>query len=180
MRESERQAQTILCLEYNSSRSMFELTCSFHWSNDYHDCIVLRPSEEFEGYGHEINITGENQWEGLFRINESATGLRNVPVIRNVHIFAGETSVSGGFIVQSEQENFIVESCTIEQCYSLGSIAGSESGATCIIGRLPGHNSSNISILNCFSRGSITASGHAGGICGPIATEKPVAVVLSL
>ena len=151
---------TFECLEYDSTRSMFELTCSFDWSQGSHDCIVLQKDEVFEGNGHEINITGHSNWEGLFKIadstnNRGPSSLADAPVIRNVHIRGGETSDETGFVVQSEQKHFIVESCS-----STGVIQGDRGGGIC--GR---RCSGDIRIANCWSSGEIRGYG-AGGIAG--------------
>ena len=154
------------CLEYSSTRSMFELTCSFGWSQRYHDCIVLQKHEVFEGHDHEINITGHSNWEGLFQIANSSSGrgpssLTDAPVIRNVHIIGGETSQTGGFVVQSWQKHFIVDSCS-----STGVIHGTTSGHWFGGGGICGHRcSGDIRITNCWSSGEIRGD-VAGGIAG--------------
>ena len=142
------------CLEYNSSGSMLELTCSFKLKN-CNDCITLQNDEVFEGHGHEISITSCFEWDGLFEIAESATSLDNAPVIQNVHMIGGETSTEGGFIVRKEQKHFVVDSCS-----STGVIKGDGSGGIC--GR---HCSGDIQIKNCSSSGAI-AGEDAGGIAG--------------
>lgn len=177
------------CLSYNSSLPMFELACSFDWSSSHPDCILLKSNEVFEGHGHEINITGYNNWEGLFQIDiDSATGLENAPVIRNVHIIGGETSGEGGFIVQAEQNHFIVNSCTtsgeikgdgggicggacsgdllITNCSSSGDIQGEHAGG--IAGSEVGRNGnrSTVKITHCHSTGNIAGNQGSGGICG--------------
>lgn len=152
------------CLEYNSSQYMFELTCSFEWSNNTHNCIVLQANEFFEGHVNEINITGYNDWEGLFQIATATEGdapssLADAPAIRNVHIVGGQTSSTGGFVVQSQQNHFIVESCS-----STGIVEGGGSGFGG--GGICGFKcSGDILIRNCWSEGELRGNG-VGGIAG--------------
>ena len=184
----------IPCLQYRSSQLMFELTCSFHWSSSDHDCIVLKQHEIFEGNGNDIDITGNNDWEGLFRIDPSVTGLDNAPMIRSVHIIGGKTSIKGGFVIQSGQKHFVVESCSstgtiqglgestyfggggicgqkcsgdilIKNCWSTGLIHGHSAGG--ITGREVGlgGNGNTVNITHCYSTGDIVGLG-SGGICG--------------
>ena len=142
------------CLEYDSSRSMVKVTCSFDLSN-CDDCITLHKNEVFEGHGHQINVSSCLQWEGLFEIDDSVTGLDNAPVIRNLHITGGETTVGGGFVIRSGQKNFIVDSCS-----STGEIDGGRSGGICGE-QCPG----DFRMRNCSSSGDITGD-SAGGIVG--------------
>ena len=197
----------IPCLQYRSSQLMFELTCSFHWSSGDHDCIVLKEHEVFEGNGNGINITGNNNWEGLFQIDDSATSLDNAPMIRNIHIIGGETSVQGGFVIQSEQKHFIVDSCSstgkirgilggpihyggggicgnrcsgdiqISNCSSSGEIGFSGGGIT---GRELGihGNASTVNVTHCHSTGDIVGLA-SGGICGHRAGDQGGRVLIT-
>lgn len=140
----------------------------------------------FEGNDHEVNITGNSDWEGLFKINGSS-GLSDAPAIHNVHIIGGETSITGGFVVQSGQKHFIVESCSstgvikrngggicgedcsgdvlITNSWSTGKILGARAGG--IAGRQFGHHGdgNTVNISHCHSTGDI-AGDWSGGICG--------------
>ena len=182
------------CLRYNSSVSMFELTCSFHWPNSSKNCILLRQGEIFEGHGHEVNITGFSDWEGLFQISDSVPSIVGAPMIQNVHMIGGETSAKGGFLVQALQKNFMVSSCSstgrvggskgpvhlagggicgygcsghivIANCSSSGDIVRDQSGG--IVGKEVGFmdDEHNVNIANCHSTGAITGS-KSGGIAG--------------
>ena len=156
------------CLEYDSTRSLFELTCSFDWSQSSHDCILLYKDEVFEGNNNEINITGYSNWEGLFEIanSDSTSGsgpssLADAPLIRNVHIRGGKTSDKGGFIVQSGQKHFIVQSCS-----STGVINGMNKSPWFSGGGICGNEcSGDVHITNCWSSGEIRGD-RAGGIAG--------------
>lgn len=163
------------CIEYDPTQSMFSVQCSFDWpSGDEDKCIALHAGEIFEGNGHQIDLSGFTNWEGLVRI-EIASGPRSLnsdvnvpigtPVIRNVHMINGQTSITGGFIVQSEQQLFVVDSCS-----STGIIRGFEGnfmqnnavggGGIC------GHKCfGEVVIMNCWSTGEIQGY-HAGGIAG--------------
>ena len=88
-------------------------------------------------------------------------------MIRNVHMVGGETSKGGGFIVQSKQNHFIVESCS-----STGVIGGDHRDPNdgCSDGCRGGGGicgnecSGDIMIMNCWSSGEI--QDRAGGIAG--------------
>ena len=142
------------CLDYNSSRSLFELTCSFDLPN-CEDCMELQNGDVFEGHGHEINISSCLEWKGVFEIDHSVSGLGNAPTIRNVRIIGGETKQDGGFLVRPWQNHFVVDSCS-----STGVAKGSDSGGICGQGC-----SGDIRIINCSSSGDIEGVG-AGAIVG--------------
>ena len=247
------------CLDYDDSHSTFSMACSFEWSkNDTTKCIILKKDERFEGNGFFLNLTGISDWKGLFKIssetlNGAPSSLDDAPRIHDLHMIGGETSVGSGFIIQSGQTHFIVETCSssgviqgdtgggicgnqcsgdilishswstgeingsfaggiagralgmhgnidstvtisnsystgdiigtysggicggcagwnsqaiviIDQCYSLGEIGGSESGG--ITGVSTACNGGHVSIANCYSRGNITGTNGAGGMCG--------------
>ena len=146
------------CLSYDKLSCMFIMSCSFKWpALCYNTWIEMLKNEIFEGNGHYINLTFINDWDGLVRIahviNGGPNGLNDAPLIRNVHMIGGETSVKGGFIVQSAQVNFIVKFCSATGAINDG--GGGICGSAC---------SGNIWISDCWSSGEI--SGHAGGIAG--------------
>ena len=154
------------CLDYDAKDSVFNMTCSFTWTNNT-QCIHLFKNERFEGNGHGIYLKGVANWEGLFRIADSNNGgpssLANAPVIRDVHMVDGETSDKGGFIVQANQKNFIVDHCS-----SSGVIQGepSESVSHRGGGGICGHGcSGDILITHCWSSGEIRGT-YAGGLVG--------------
>lgn len=182
------------CLGYNSSTKTFYVSCSFFWTtSDTATCIVLRKNEIFEGNNHIIGLAGISGWEGLIRIsdlkNEAPSSLDDAPLIRNLHMSDGQTSDTGGFIIQSGQRYFIVNSCSssgvilgsltaggggicgsdcsgdisIENCSSTGKIEGVSAGG--IVGRQFGIGSGTVIITLCHSIGDIVGM-QSGGICG--------------
>ena len=191
------------CLGYNSTSSTFFLNCTFKWEEAgfaNKDYIKLYKNELFEGNGFEIDIENIDNWHGLIRIEASnnpdktPTSLLDAPTIRNVHIRGGRTIPAGGFIVQRDQNHFIVEFCSSSgiingicgdggSCFGGGGICGNECSGEIVIrdsystghiegnvaggiaGRFLGHSGGNVTILRCFSMGEI--AGHqSGGICG--------------
>ena len=190
------------CLSYDVQSAMFGLMCSFEWKDGYFPIVLLK-NQTFEGNGHTVNITGLTDWSGLFGVAHSSNGgpssLEDAPEIRNVHIVGGETSGKGGFIVQAEQNHFIVKGCSssgvirslqntsyfagggicgqrcsgdilITHCRSSGEIQGARAGG--IAGRELGihGNGNTININHCYSTGDINGQ-FAGGICGAGAGE---------
>lgn len=173
------------CLQYEDK--VFSLTCNFAWNDPYdeNDYILLRANEVFNGNDYEIDLQAFNSWEGLFRI-DADVGWDHAPVITHLHVTGGRTSYEGGFVVQSDQKNFIVDSCsssgTVEErrgggicghqcsgtirlinCWSTGLIGGTNAGG--IAGRRLAFEGGSVHITNCWSDGEIRGS-HAGGICG--------------
>ena len=182
------------CLDYDDDHSLFNMKCSFSWNNQT-ECIILLANESFEGNGHSVNLTGMIDWDGLFRIADSSnegggpSSLKDAPVIHDVHMTGGETSVGGGFIVQADQKHFIVKHCSssgvmygqssggigghrcsgdifITHCWSSGEIRGRSAGG--IAGAGVGFNDdedSTVTISHCYSTGDIVGQ-WSGGICG--------------
>ena len=182
------------CIDYDVDHSLFTMTCSFLW-NDPTECIILRANETFEGNGHSVNLTGINDWSGLFRIADSSnegggpSSLKDAPIIHDVHMIGGETSIEGGFIIRSFQKHFIVKHCSssgvindwsvggicgagcfgdilITRCWSSGEIRGAGAGG--IAGAGMGHDSdedNTVTISHCHSTGDILGT-ESGGICG--------------
>ena len=172
------------CLEYQNDT--FTLTCNFTWDNHYDedDYIFLQANEIFNGNDYVIDLDGCDSWEGLFRIN-STIQWENAPIIKHLHVISGETSYDGGFIVQSDQKNFVVDSCSssgtidergggvcghqcsgtilLSNCWSTGLIKGHNTGG--ITGRLFGFDQGKVNITNCWSEGVISGD-NSGGICG--------------
>ena len=186
------------CLSYDKSGSTFDMLCSFAWSERYkNDCIILKANEVFQGNGHAINLTGVCNWEGLFRISDcpskgGPSSLEDAPVIRDVHMVGGETSGTGGFVVQSWQNHFIVRRSSssgviqgqsnpdrggggicghgcggdilITNCSSSGEIHGGRAGG--IAGRQVGNGDNNtVTLIHCYSTGDIVGT-FSGGISG--------------
>lgn len=172
---------------------------------------MLLKHERFEGNGHSINLTGVSDGEGLFRVadhfNEGGpSSLKDAPVIHDVHMIGGETSVTGGFIVQSEQQHFIVKNCSstgvirgecpsafgggggicgfkcsgdilITHCWSSGAILGHAGGG--IAGMAVGHENhedNSVTISHCYSMGKIAAR-VGGGICDRNAGESGMVLI---
>ena len=190
------------CLEYDPASITFHMVCSFSWT-DNTKCIVLLKNEKFEGNSYSIDLNGTSNWEGLFRIAQSNNGgpssLADAALIEDVHMIGGETSRTGGFIVQSQQNHFIVKNCSssgvirghnccyggggicgqrcsgdilITHCWSSGEIRGYSTGG--IAGRELGRNGgkdSTVNISHCYSTGEITGR-HSGGICATRAGRR--------
>ena len=151
------------CLEYDAGRFALNMTCSFEWPNN-NMCIIMLKNEQFEGSGHSINITGIDNWAGLFQIAESFDGgpssLTDAPRIHDVHMIGGETSDRGGFIIQSLQKHFVVNRCSSSGVIQGASGFGVGGGGIC------GHQcSGDILITHCWSSGEIRGFA-AGGIAG--------------
>ena len=183
------------CLGYDDDNSIFNMNCSFSW-NDPDECIILFAKETFEGNGHSVNLTGISNWDGLFQIADSSnegggpSSLKDAPVIHDVHMIGGSTSYGGGFIIQAEQNHFIVKHCSssgvihnwlsggicgdkcsgdifITNCWSSGIIRQYSQGGGGIVGGAIGSNNNEdntVTISHCYSTGPIGSGG--GGICG--------------
>lgn len=195
---------TSLCLHYEQLNWTFSLTCSFNWTDHFmkDDFILLNRDEIFDGKGHSIDLSNIREWKGLFMIEDSQesgnapTSLEDAPVIRSLHMLAGQTSVSGGFIVRQRQKNFIVESCSssgiilgggicgdrcsgyvrITNCHSTGDIVGGWSGG--IAGGQIAYIHGQAIISQCFSTGEIGGI-WTFGICGNAAGYNRGAVKIS-
>ena len=191
------------CLEFHTSSSTFLMSCSVKWSKTENDtCIILKKNENFDGKGHEIDLEGLNDWDGLIQIADPADGgptsLGEAPIVRNLHMKGGQTSVRGGFVIYPEQNNFIVDSCSssgtiegmteppwdagggicghgcsgailITDCWSSGTIQGKDAGG--IVGGQVGTNGGHVVIQRCHSTGDI-AGRWSGGIAGWAAGEE--------
>ena len=144
---------------------MFYLVCSFRWLDYYNetDFVSLAPNEIFDGKDYEIDLEGVTEWEGLLGIVNTVRSLDQAPLIRNLHMRNGETSVTGGFIVRPFQQFFIVDGCT-----TTGLIKGLDghpfAGGGGICGQECAHNGGSTVISNSYSTGVIGYS--AGGIAG--------------
>ena len=150
------------CLKYKDN--IFFLTCNFTWTQYFsgNDYIMLQVNEIFDGDDYEIDLEGFDSWEGLFQIDPKVDW-DNAPVIKHVHVIGGTISFNGGFIVQGNQKNFIVDSCS-----SSGTIRGrTHCDDICTAGGgICGHEcSGTILLINCWSTGLIHGI-NAGGITG--------------
>ena len=150
---------TIQCIQYDELNSAFSMQCDIIWTasdNDLanDDYITLEANELFDGHDHHIDLDGILNWHGAFEIDEGANSLDDAPEIRNVHMLNGETSSNGGFLIQEEQANFIVDSCS-----STGIIQGGTGGGGGI------RCSGAVRIKTCHSSGTINGQ-NAGGIAG--------------
>ena len=158
---------------YASEEKLFQLTClRLLWNEFYTNkhFISLQAGETFDGNCNcgttgehgVIDLTGVNGFPGLFATNDddkSVTSFDQAPLIQNVHVVNGTTGDGGGFIVQSHQRFFVIDSCT-----SSGEIYGSHSGGLC--GNFNGFDhGGHIKIVNSHSTGQITGW-HASGITG--------------
>lgn len=183
------------CLTYENGT--FSLSCDFNWHQHYNgdDYIMLKAGEIFYGNDHSINLDGiSNLWEGLFKIATDAEW-EQAPTIKHVHTLLGEITLTGGFIVQANQNNFIVDSCSSSgiisgrdgchsnPCTAGGGICGHQCSGTILItkcwstghiqgqntggiaGRLLGFGGGHINITHCYSTGDIRGM-NSGGICG--------------
>lgn len=190
--------RAIACTSYDSNTKTYYLTCSFNWTEAIYsttDFIALQRNEIFDGNNHEINLSGVNEWNGLFRIDDSAefgpTSLEDAPIIRRVHLIGGRVTFGGGFLVQQGQKHFIVDSCTssgkIDGTYGPNQGGGGICGQRCsgdiliarsqssgsigfasggIMGSQAGTtNMGRVNISECHSTGLIHGS-RSGGICG--------------
>ena len=195
------------CLIYDNEEKTFSVICDFAWTNTYDegDFIRLEADEIFNGRDHKINLTGlsPNFWDGLFKISPDVEW-DNAPVIQCLHMIGGETSLAGGFIVQAEQNNFIVDSCSssgtirgicpscsggggicgqgcsgtilLIDCWSTGLVQGTTAGG--ITGRRVGSGGGKVNITNCWSQGEINGQ-FAGGICGAHSGHNGGSVTIS-
>eukprot|EP01138_Halocafeteria_seosinensis_P011627 gb/GECG01011877.1/.p1 GENE.gb/GECG01011877.1/~~gb/GECG01011877.1/.p1 ORF type:complete len:176 (+),score=19.79 gb/GECG01011877.1/:1-528(+) len=108
------------------------------------------------------------EWKGLIRVNKSTVKkFQNSPLIKDLHMKHGTTSIGGGFIVQHHQKFF-----TVEQCSSTGVVIGQKGsnsldfhGGGGICGEECGADGGEIVVRNCHSSGPITVV-DGGGICG--------------
>eukprot|EP01138_Halocafeteria_seosinensis_P014340 gb/GECG01014641.1/.p1 GENE.gb/GECG01014641.1/~~gb/GECG01014641.1/.p1 ORF type:complete len:1200 (+),score=146.13 gb/GECG01014641.1/:1-3600(+) len=189
------------CIDYDSQNRYFELTCDIGWKDSNYgndNFITLYENEVFDGNHYTINLTGFNEFQGLFEFqNEPKDGRSGdipsfmlAPVIRNLHVRNGATSTSGGFIVRTQQKFFIVESCSSSGIIKGGGICGDYSGlnggqikitnssstgevsgegAGGIAGKHVGHNGGTVNITDCYSTGNMEID--AGGICGKFAGD---------
>ena len=180
------------CLRYEDS--IFYLTCNFTWKDHYFEgeYILLQGNETFNGNDYEIDLYDLNYfWEGLFQIDTDVQR-DDAPLIKHLHVTGGETSYHGGFIVQADQHNFTVDSCSsngtirgtctggckagggicghqcsgtilLMNCWSTGPIEGESAGG--IAGRSVGVHGGQVNITNCWSKGEISGM-FSGGICG--------------
>lgn len=100
--------------------STFKLECSFDWTKHYDadHYIQLQDGEVFDGNDFEINLSDVNDWKGLLAIAKVVRIPEDIPLIKTLHMVGGKTSVTGGFIVRSEQNNFIVDSCSSNETIS--------------------------------------------------------------
>ena len=153
------------CLHYDDGHSVFNMTCSFAWTDQFKS-IVLRKHERFEGNGHSINLTGISNWEGLFQISDSfqegPSSLDDAPIIHDVHMIGGETSVTGGFIIQAGQKHFVVDYCSSSGLIQGSNVPRNLGGGGGICGE---GCSGDILITHCLSSGVIQGY-SAGGIAG--------------
>lgn len=107
-----------------------------------------------------IDLIEFDEWKGLVRIYDSdapdgPSSSADAPTIKHVHVINGKTDRHGGFLIQTEQTHFIVDSCS-----SSGVIQGSASGGIC-----GSECSGDILIKHCWSSGAINAD-SVGGIMG--------------
>ena len=108
------------CISYDDNTGVFTLTCSFAWGDATYPedgYVLLKAHEVFDGNDLEIDLDGLDNFEGMFQIcDESVSSLQDAPVIKHLHVRNGQTSTVGGFIVQQNQNNFIVESYRCFAC----------------------------------------------------------------
>eukprot|EP01138_Halocafeteria_seosinensis_P011346 gb/GECG01011589.1/.p1 GENE.gb/GECG01011589.1/~~gb/GECG01011589.1/.p1 ORF type:complete len:491 (+),score=53.25 gb/GECG01011589.1/:1-1473(+) len=160
-----RQEPSRTCIHYKSSENLFYLSCSFRWFDYFNasDFISLAANEVFDGRDYEIDMDGITDFEGFIGIINSVSSLREAPIIKNVHMRNGATSVTGGFIIRPYQKFFFVDSCS-----SSGTISGLDgypfAGGGGIVGQECAANGGHAVISNCYSTGNIGYS--AGGIAG--------------
>ena len=190
------------CIAYDGR--IFTLVCSMfdlEESSDFNmgDYITLEKAEIFEGNNNQIILNGP--YNGLFRIGATPSSLKDAPTILHLHMIGGETHDMGGFIIQKEQNHFIVDSCSstgeikdrdsggicglacsgdilITRCSSSGDITGNYAGG--IAGQRIGENGGSagrkVHITQCHSTGDVSGL-HTGGICGIFAGQRGHVVI---
>eukprot|EP01138_Halocafeteria_seosinensis_P001707 gb/GECG01001750.1/.p1 GENE.gb/GECG01001750.1/~~gb/GECG01001750.1/.p1 ORF type:complete len:472 (+),score=36.54 gb/GECG01001750.1/:1-1416(+) len=151
------------CIDYNEATKTFHQHCSL-WSWNQKDYISLGENETFNGHGYEFKLGDATEFEGLFVIMDTGVlSFDQAPLITNVHTRNGETSPTGGFIVQSHQKYFKVHLCS-----STGLIKGDKDktqGGGGICGQQCGSSGGHVLIYDSYSSGEI-AGYTAGGIAG--------------
>ena len=194
------------CLTYHGG--IFSLSCNFTWSDYYNanDFILLKASEIFNGGDFTIDLNGlPTPWDGLFRIDPTVESA-DAPEIHHLHIIHGETSEGGGFFIQADQNNFVVDSCSSsgtirgvcgdEGCFGGGGICGHDCSGTISIvsslstGDMEGRHTGGIAgsrfgadggqatIINCWSEGDIEGTRN-GGICGALGGQNGGSVTIT-
>eukprot|EP01138_Halocafeteria_seosinensis_P008626 gb/GECG01008816.1/.p1 GENE.gb/GECG01008816.1/~~gb/GECG01008816.1/.p1 ORF type:complete len:927 (+),score=68.81 gb/GECG01008816.1/:1-2781(+) len=149
------------------SATAFRLTNNMIWKNVFptspHPHLTLGKGEIFDGQGYTIYLNGTTNWQGLIKVSNDVTNFADAPLIKNLHMKGGRTSIGGGFIVQSQQKFFMVDSCT-----STGIIYGQKHpfhGGGGITGEQCGANGGQALVINCHTSGP-TEAADGGGICG--------------
>lgn len=196
------------CFHYTREENLFQMNCTvLEWREEgygagYH--ISLDANETFDGNGRKgksdgdfsiIDLSGIDNFKGMFTIREEVSSFASAPLIKNVHIRNGTVARYGGFVVRKDQKHFSVDVCS-----STGEIGGARAGGICgrkcgrdnsemkisnshstgvilgefaggIAGNQVGRNGGLVNITQCFSTGNIEGS-HAGGICGNSAGQE--------
>eukprot|EP01138_Halocafeteria_seosinensis_P012744 gb/GECG01013020.1/.p1 GENE.gb/GECG01013020.1/~~gb/GECG01013020.1/.p1 ORF type:complete len:2431 (+),score=261.97 gb/GECG01013020.1/:1-7293(+) len=162
------------CFDYNSEKKLFRMICDvLEWQEQRYGAsthITLHANEVFDGGGdrHDgnvIDLAGVVNFEGLFRISRDVYSILNAPLIRNVDVKGGVTAVGGGFVVQSFEGYFEIDSCS-----STGDITENSGG---IAGEYSGRNYGEVEILSSHSEGRILGR-NAGGITGEYSGQNGV------
>eukprot|EP01138_Halocafeteria_seosinensis_P015527 gb/GECG01015845.1/.p1 GENE.gb/GECG01015845.1/~~gb/GECG01015845.1/.p1 ORF type:complete len:360 (+),score=39.92 gb/GECG01015845.1/:1-1080(+) len=161
-------AGSVGCVTWNSGTQTFELYCAVTWTGN--NFITLHANEIFDGKDYNFELGGVTDFEGLFKIARDVSSYAEAPTIRNLHIRGGKTSLGAGFLVQANQQFFIVDSCS-----SSGTITG-EAGVFYFFGSggICGHSCAEkgqIKISNSFSTGDVSSRG-GGGIAGAWAGQN--------
>ena len=119
----------------------------------------------FDGQGyviHNLRITGEYQYAGLFGYAEDAI-IKNVGLEgTSIDITSTSDSVYVGGIC-----GYSTSVSIISNCYNIGDV--SAAGNSVYVGGICGYNVISSVISNCYNIGDISADGQAafvGGICG--------------
>lgn len=137
-------------ITWNSGNNTFTVVKDFIWGEigapSGAAFIELGQNEIFNGNSKTIDLASFVGWNGLFSIAVSVTNINDSPIIKNLGILNGSLySSDAGFFIRTYQPYF-----RIENCYSTGSISGSNAGG--IAGRGAGVFGS-CTITNCVCNG---------------------------
>lgn len=147
----------------------FSMRCSFNWTDHYgeNDSILLEGNEVFEGNNFKIYLMESmKNWTGMFQISTTVASFDEAPCIQALHIRGGKTSTNGGFIIQANQNTFIVDSCSSSGIIRGAHRQSTHTGEHQAGGGICGQNcTGEILIRNSYSTGKIEGR-DAGGITG--------------
>jgi len=109
------------------------------------------------------SVAGDSLVGGLVGLISNSTG--SITNCYSTATVTGSGQFIGGFVGKMDN----ISSTTVNSCYSTGNVSGTTLGASNMqfVGGFVGLHDNNNSILNCYSRGNVSASGKiAGGFAG--------------